>query len=49
MQPLHNKVAVVTGGSRGIGAATAILFAKAGADIVINYYSSKEDALNVLC
>lgn len=48
MEPLHNKVAIVTGGSRGIGAATAILLAKAGADVVINYHSSEKDALNVL-
>jgi NAD(P)-dependent dehydrogenase (short-subunit alcohol dehydrogenase family) len=48
MEPLHNKVAIVTGGSRGIGAATAVLLAKAGANVVINYYSSEKDALNVL-
>jgi 3-oxoacyl-[acyl-carrier protein] reductase len=48
MEPLHNKVAIVTGGSRGIGAATAVLLAKAGATVVINYYSSEKDALNVL-
>jgi len=34
---LKSKVAVVTGGSRGIGAATVKLFAAAGADVVFNY------------
>ncbi|PZE20934.1 SDR family NAD(P)-dependent oxidoreductase [Paenibacillus xerothermodurans] len=48
MQPLHDKVAIVTGGSRGIGAATAIMLAKAGADVVINYFSSEKDAQHVL-
>lgn len=48
MKALSNKVAIITGGSRGIGAATAILLAKAGADVVINYYSSEKDAANVL-
>lgn len=33
---LQNKIALVTGGTRGIGAATAIAFAKAGADVAIN-------------
>lgn len=40
---LENKVAVITGGDSGIGAATAIAFAKEGADIVIPYYYAYED------
>jgi 3-oxoacyl-[acyl-carrier protein] reductase len=41
------KIALVTGGSRGIGAATAKLFARLGADITINYYANKDEAENV--
>lgn len=41
---LENKVAIVTGGSRGIGAATAIKLAQEGADVVITYANSKEKA-----
>lgn len=37
MISLLGKVAIVTGASRGIGAATAVLLAKAGADIALNY------------
>jgi 3-oxoacyl-[acyl-carrier protein] reductase len=48
MEPLQNKVALVTGASRGIGAATAILLAQAGANVIINYNSSEQDAANVL-
>lgn len=38
---LLNKVAVITGSSRGIGKSTALLFAKEGADIVVNYFVSE--------
>lgn len=48
MLPLQNKVAIITGSSRGIGAATAILLARAGADVVINYHNSEQEALQVL-
>ena len=33
---LNNKVAIVTGAGRGIGRATALLFAKEGAKVVLN-------------
>ncbi|MFC1493114.1 SDR family NAD(P)-dependent oxidoreductase [candidate division KSB1 bacterium] len=41
---LTGKVSVITGGSRGIGAASAILFAKAGSDVAINYRTNKAAA-----
>jgi glucose 1-dehydrogenase len=41
---LQGKVAVVTGGSRGIGRATAISLAQAGADVAINYYRAAAEA-----
>src|SRR5436190_22251897 len=41
---LDGKVAVVTGASKGIGAAIAKEFADEGATVVINYASAKEDA-----
>ena len=44
---LEGKKALITGGSRGIGRATAILFAKAGADVAINFLSKKQAALEV--
>ncbi|PWH20444.1 MAG: beta-ketoacyl-ACP reductase [Anaerolineae bacterium] len=46
--PLSNRVAVVTGASRGIGKAIAIEFAKRGAKVVINYRNHEEAALHVL-
>ena len=40
------KVALVTGGSRGIGKAIALEFAGRGADIAFNYFRSHEAAAN---
>ncbi|GAA1026107.1 MULTISPECIES: SDR family NAD(P)-dependent oxidoreductase [Amycolatopsis] len=44
MGKLDNKVAIVTGGSRGIGAASALALADEGADVAISYSSSAERA-----
>lgn len=44
---LSGKRAIVTGGSRGIGAATAELLARAGADVVIAYRSRSDEAERV--
>src|SRR5437764_1800233 len=48
MKTLTNKVAVVTGASKGIGASIAKSLAAEGAAIVVNYASSKEDADRVV-
>ncbi|GAA4965015.1 non-ribosomal peptide synthetase [Actinoplanes utahensis] len=41
---LHDKVVLVTGGSRGIGLATALLLAEQGATVAINYRDSEAQA-----
>jgi 3-oxoacyl-[acyl-carrier protein] reductase len=48
MKKLANKVAVVTGASKGIGASIAKYFAAEGAKVVVNYASSKEGADKVV-
>jgi 3-oxoacyl-[acyl-carrier protein] reductase len=45
---LNRKVAVVTGASKGIGAGIAKEFAEAGASVVVNYVSAKQDADRVV-
>ena len=47
MVNLSNQLALVTGGSRGIGRAIALKLAASGADIVVNYTSSSEKAEEV--
>jgi 3-oxoacyl-[acyl-carrier protein] reductase len=48
MSKLENKVAIITGASKGIGASIAKHFAAAGAKVVVNYASSKEGADKVV-
>lgn len=45
---LHGKVALVTGGSRGIGAATALRLAREGADVAVTYVHGKKAAEEVV-
>ena len=44
LQKLADKVAIVTGGSRGIGRATALALATEGAKVVVNYARSSDAA-----
>ncbi|NIM89521.1 MAG: glucose 1-dehydrogenase [Candidatus Aminicenantes bacterium] len=47
MISLKRRKALITGGSRGIGRATAVLFAKAGSDVALNYLNQKSAAERV--
>jgi len=48
LQRLKGKIAIITGGSRGIGRATALALAMEGANVVVNYAKSSDAALEVV-
>ena len=47
-RPLHGKVVLITGASRGIGAAAARRLAQGGAAVVVNYHQNRQAAEKVL-
>lgn len=47
-QTLHNQVILVTGASRGIGAATAKLLAAHGAAVGVNYHQNEQEARKIV-
>src|SRR6202021_541507 len=48
MTTLQNKTALVTGASRGIGRATALALARAGANVLVHYGRSAAEAESVV-
>lgn len=44
----QNKVVLITGSGRGIGASLALAFAQSGASVIVNYFHSKKEAILVV-
>src|SRR5436309_800691 len=47
-ESLRGQVVLVTGGGRRIGRVIALTFARAGADVAVNYFNSRAEALRTL-
>ena len=45
---MNTKIAIVTGGSRGLGKNTALSLAKKGNDVIITYHSKQAEANEVV-
>lgn len=45
MNDFKNRIALVTGGSRGIGRAISLALAEVGANVIVNYHERRDDAL----
>jgi NAD(P)-dependent dehydrogenase (short-subunit alcohol dehydrogenase family) len=48
-QSMKGKLAIITGGSRGLGRNTAINLARRGVDVIFTYQSNREQANSLLC
>jgi 3-oxoacyl-[acyl-carrier protein] reductase len=48
MESLEGKIALVTGGGRGIGRAVSLALARAGCDLAVNYLGRREDAASAV-